>query len=171
MRNLSAQHVAAASNTVTIPGYLVRINTSPEIRLSTFGTVLFGGEKWLDGVAIDGVKRDGSGIATARLTIPNHDNAWSALILTSTINNQRCEVWEGHMDAAGLVHAQLVLQGALEASDIGETSVSVQVAHAGVRAQFLPRLRIGAPLFNHITPPGTIITWGGVKYTLEARNG
>jgi hypothetical protein len=168
-RTLPTTLSAGLAAAVTAPGYLIALGTSPVLRYSTRGTLTYGGYTWVGGARVEGLALAAGG-APPRLVLPNADNALSALLLGGVLSDVSAEIWAIYGDAPS--EAESVFVGVVDgAYEIGLLACVLALADDSAGASSLPRAWIGAPIFNHLPPPGSVITWGGTTYTLEASDG
>ncbi len=63
----------------------------------------------------------------------------------------------------------LLLEGSITSAGYTDTgSIMLGIRHVASITRAAPRLRVGAPTFNHLPTPGTVFTWAGETYVLEA---
>lgn len=156
-RTLSGTITTQVALPVTSPGYLIYLGFTPVLRYATRATISYGGFTWTAGVGI-GVSSvtDNEAVITMR----NHDNSASALVLNYTLANVLCDVYmEYGSDAV------LLFSGTLDSADIAER-VTLR-ARATTLAKKAPNTFISYPTFNHMVPRGTRIQWGLNALTLE----
>jgi hypothetical protein len=187
MRALSASVSAALTGVVTAPGYLVQIDADAgTLRYSTRGTVDYAGQAWLGGADVES---DG---AEWSVSLPNNENAASALALGDDINDARVRIWywvEGggnvaaDIDDAGntlLIDGsyRLIIESGADtvplfdgvinaASEIALERVTFALSSGSLGRRFQPDQVLIPPLLNHLPQPGTAIVWGDTTYYLE----
>lgn len=168
MRTLTPAQTTAVSQTVTTPAYLVEIEFSVVLRLSTRGDQSWDGETWVGGRLgkISGLGWSGSGVGAGSLDIINTDLAFSALVLNEGVADRKCKVWMFYGDNP--VDAQPVFDGVIDGADITPNHVKLTLVGENVKTMSSPRRYIGQGTgFNHLRPAGTRMTWGGQVYVLE----
>lgn len=182
MRDLAADQLEIVSHRETMPVYLVEINLSGQERLSTSGDRTVGDEVYAGGdVGVRGL--DNWAAAQIRLRATPER---VAQVLAPGWRGADCRIWllpyyeyprlieDGYYDdglaMSGPYTAApiLLLDGVLTGAAVGD-AVELSVAHRAAVARWVPGIRIAAPLCNHLPRPGTVFTWAGDNYTLEAR--
>lgn len=63
----------------------------------------------------------------------------------------------------------LLIDGELTSASLSANSLEFTIANRVSVGRWLPALRIAPPICNHLPKVGTVITWQGDNYTLEAR--
>jgi hypothetical protein len=172
MRVLTTQTQEATSAPVTQPIYLVEIDFSPKIRLSTNGDVTWGGHEWSGGqiVVVSNLGSDGGGATRATLQIGNLDGAIGTLTLGQGINDKAVRIFAGDKSALGPDDLELVFVGVVRSADVDEKRVSMRLEPQNVKTMMAPRRFIGPESgFTKLMPAGTKITIGSTTYTLERR--
>lgn len=162
-RALDSAALTGLEDPVTAPGYLIAITAGAAvIRYSTRGALEFAGETWTGGGQ---VTRQSPTDWT--LSLPNHDNLASALVLSDLVEQAQVEIWA--------MLAQLDPQQAIPLFDgfinqitrITTTRVDIALTATSLGHSWLPDLILAPPLLNHMPPAGTAIAWGGKTYFLE----
>jgi hypothetical protein len=153
--------------TVTAPFFLIEIGFSSTLRLSTRGSVLYGGYTWTGGTAsmvdLHGLA---GGALEGEISIGNTDSAIAAIVLGQSLRDVPVTIWllyGAEPYAAGA--ALQVFTGVLDGATLTPTRVSLRIVSAGRRSLYGPRLYCQFPM---MPPPNTTITWGGQKYILKA---
>ncbi len=162
-RTLSPAVESAIAGTVTAPGYLVAITSGSDvIRSASRGTLDYDGEHWTGGVT---VTRQGPTDWT--LSLPNHDNLASALVLSDLIDGAEVEIW-AYVGTADPIEAVSVFTGYInQVTKISTTRVDMTLAAVSLGRSWLPDIILAPPLMNHLPPAGTAIAWGDKIYYLE----
>jgi hypothetical protein len=156
-RTLSGTIESEVALPITQPGYLVFLGFTPELRYATRETIVYNGYTWSAGfgVGVSSVTDD-----AAVITLRNHDNSASALVLNHTLANVLCEVYMEYGD-----DAVLLFSGTLDSAQVG-TRVTLK-ARGMVTSKKAPNAYIAYPIFNHLFPAGTKIQWGLDTLVLE----
>ncbi len=168
MRTLTPAQIADTAATATAPGYLIELNFPTVLRLSSRQDQSWGGYTWTGGriARISGIASDGRGEQRATLDLINTDLTYSALVLADGVADTGCRIWTFYGDNPD--DATLVLDGVLDAAEIGMDRVSINVVGQNIRTATFPRRRIGRGIgINQLRPAGTKVTWGGQTYILE----
>lgn len=173
MRTLSVATQADTESTVTTPAYLVWIDFSATLRLSSRGDQSWDGQTWTGGRlgGIGGLSWDGKGQQSGTLELINTDLALSALVLGEGVADRAVRIWKFYGDNPALDDPVAVFYGVMDDADIGADVVRLTLDGQNVRTLSSPRRFIGAGTgFNHLTPAGKKITWGGQTYELVRGN-
>lgn len=174
LRPLAGSLMTQIDQTVTQPGYLVEIVfTAQTVRLSSRGTLAWGGETWLGyDIDVSGLSSDGSGEASGELRLGNTDNTLSALILGEGIANCPVRVFVFYGDAPAADDGVEMFSGIGDEAGVMADRVAIKLQSDALGLALLPRGRITrAAGFNHLTQPGTVLVWNGVRIVLEASRG
>ena len=161
-KTLAASIATATGQRVTTPGYLVQIDFSTVLRLSTRGDQSYGGYTWTAGRLgkVDAGEGGGS------IELLNGDLAMSALVLNEGLAGRAVTVWAFYADNP--TDVEQVFAGVADASDIGQAVVRTRLLPEGRNTQYSPRRFINAASgFNTLMPAGTRLTWGGQTFVLE----
>lgn len=170
MRTLTTPTANATASTVTTPAYLVEIEFSTVLRLSTRNDQSWGGYTWTGGRLgkVSGLSWDGKGQQTGALDLINTDLVYSALVLNEGVADRRVRVWKFYGDNPATLDPVAVFDGVADAADIGPDAVRLTLVGQNNKTLYSPRRFIGpATGFNHLCPAGTKITWGGQTYILD----
>lgn len=161
---------AETAREITIPRHLIELTVGAAVyRWSTREDVTWSGETWIGvGAQVEDLRTLVGGAMSGRISLPNHDNAMSALVLADGVAGRRVRIWQLYgMGPFTAEDAVLVFSGEADgAPDVGETRVSIEIVTEGRALQKAPRLYWDM-LFNHIPPAGTVISIGGEHFTLE----
>lgn len=162
-RTLPGSLGTAITAPVTAPGYLVQLGFPIPLRYSTIATstpTTWDSRLWTAG----GVEVLSVSATDARISLRNHDNSISALVLGNQLHRVTCAVWQIYgSDAVAL------FDGWVDEATLGPRVVLTAIAQS--RAVQVPSDFIAPPTFNHLTPPGTPISWGTNTIYLEADGG
>jgi hypothetical protein len=171
MRTLAPTLQTQVSATVTKPGYLVEIMFSTRCLFSSRGGLSWNGLYWSPrGLSVTGLANAGSGGASGELRLANADLVMSALVLGEGIAGRAIRIWQFYGDEPAAGDALLVFDGVGDEASVADDSVTIKLSPGTLRSLSAPRLRITAAAgFNHLTPPGTVILFGGGKITLKGR--
>jgi hypothetical protein len=175
MRALTVNTQAATESLdSTTPAFLVEMDFSTTLRLSSRGDQAWNGYTWTGGrlFSVSGLKWDGKGQQSGALAIINSDLAYSALILNEGVADRRIRIWKFYGDNPAASDPVEVFYGVGDESDLSDPDM-VRISLVGDNTGTInaPVRFIGPGTgFNHITPAGTRITWGGQTYTLEPGN-
>lgn len=169
-RTLSAGLVTAVERTVTNPGWLIEVDTSPKLRYSTRGTLSYGGYTWVGGAYLSGINEAGLSPSTT-LSLPNFDNSASSLALSDLLRDVGVTIYAYYDDAvASLTYAVELATLLIDSvNSLSTTEAVFSLSTASQAATHVPSVVVGPPLCNHIPPPGTKVNWGGTVYVLEPR--
>jgi hypothetical protein len=183
MRTTDSEQSALLDSRVTKPIYLVEIAIDGQEYLSTNGT------QDVDGVTYVGADvglrsiQNWSSAVVSLLPTP----ARVAQVVSQSWRYGRCRVslrpatyyplliQPGYVADGffiqGDVYADpiLLIDGELVSASLSGDRVEFTVAHRVSVGRWLPAARIAPPLCNHLPKPGTVVTWEGDRYTLEAR--
>lgn len=169
MRTLSTTTNTEVSKTITRPILLVEISFPIAYRWATLGDVTWNGYTWTsNGVRVEDIRNLAGGGVEGRISIPNHDNAASALVLGNSIADTPCVIWHLYGDGPyAVADAVELFRGVLDGAEIGLDRVSIGLTSTGRVNEVSPRLFIAPPICNKLPPRGTVLAWAGERYTLE----
>lgn len=175
-RTLTAALLSELGNAVTTPGYLVEIQFSTPVRLSTRGTLPWNGNTWISravevgglGYAVDSPAQSGS------LKIGDSDMAMTALVLAQGIASRTINVWKFYGSTPAAADPVQIFAGAGDAAqmDPGSGVVTISLVQRGARELYAPRrFMTKANGFNYMPVPGMKIEFNGEGFTLAASRG
>jgi hypothetical protein len=173
-RTLSIGTAAAVAETGTAPAYLVQIGWSAVSRLTTADTVLsWSGYIWLPGpVTLSGLAWGNSGLQTARLTLGNTDQAFSALALNEGVADLSVVVYAYDRSATAAGDPVKIFDGVGGRLSADDNSVQIELSTQRARALKSPRHRVTRGAGYSLLPaPGTVVRWGNERYVLTRRGG
>lgn len=171
---LSPSLDAKVSALDTEPGWLVRIDfPSGTVRLSSRGTLAWDGETWLGwGVEIGGLRQDDNGDATGQLRLIDHDGTVGAAVFADEVRGAPVRIWKVYGGTPAAEDAVLRFAGIADAPVSEGGRIQIALLGDQLRTRMLPRGTISpAAGCTHQTAPGTVITWGGDRITLESDRG
>lgn len=127
------------------------------IRFASNGETTYQGDNYMDGLSVTSVSE-----AELRCKLPNHKHEGASLFLNAPVRNAPVRLY-------------LLLDGVkrLKFAGVGDCLTSLTNDRADIRAIAIfgesrfPNVRIAPPLFNHITPAGSIIAFGGQEIEVE----
>lgn len=172
MRTLSAALIAELGLDVTRPGYLVELQYSTVLRLSTLGDISWDGQSWSAfNVVVSGLTQDGKGFSTANLAVGNTDGGIGALVLNEGASDVPVNIWKvyaGATDSGDPVH---VFSGVTDGTgSIDAAQVPFKLVSKGSQTLDSPRVFIGQLTgFHHLQPAGAKIPVGGETYVLPPK--
>lgn len=167
------------ASTGTQPGYLIEIQMSPVLRLSTLGDVQYSGQTYSGVTKIDvsGINQDGSGGGSGTVTITDPTDTFATLFLGSSITAVPVRIYatdRGVFDELSTDPnlAVLVFSGSIGGIEIHEPSASITLELISFQSGILhaPRRTIGPETgFTRLIPTGTEIKIGSDTYRLERK--
>lgn len=166
MRDLTATLEARLGRAVTEPTGLAELALPGGlvVRASTRGAVTWGGHTWDHSLDLAGLREIAGGGVQGTLRLDNRDHALTpALTGADDPRGGPVRVWLGDGD-----EMVLMVAGELDAVGAVWPVAEIAITSQGVRRMLAPRVRLLPPLVRHLTPPGTIIDWGGERIVLEA---
>ena len=171
MRTLTAATKTEIERDITRPIYLVElVMATVTYRLSTGPAVSWNGSTWSQsGAQVDDLRAVSGGAQEGRISLPNHDNAASALVLSDGVAGRACRIWQLYGDGPYATNdAVLLFDGECDGADLTIERVSIDLTSSGRIRELSPRL-YWEHFCKHIPPAGTVISWGGEHYRLERR--
>lgn len=174
MKTLSQSVQTSLEASVTRPIVLVEMGFSVTVRFCSGGDLRWNGQDWEGGRLAHGSVRlspANAGGAQGALSLANHDNAISAIILSEGGSGKSVSIWYLYgTPPYATDEAIQVFEGVIDGvSGLGDVA-KITILSAGM-VQWTPRIQYTFDRFNHMTPPGTEISWGGEKYILESNRG
>ena len=171
MPTLSSPTQAALGLTVTRPGFLIQIEYSTILRLSTMGPTSWSGFLWAGAdIRVSGLGQDGSATTTGQLTLGNADQAYGALILNEGASDIKVKVWALYEGATATGDPVQRFSGVTNGAtiDVENHVVTLPLVSQGVSTLYSPRVFINkASGFNFLQPAGTKIVFGNETFVLE----
>jgi hypothetical protein len=170
-RTLTPAAAAALGLPSTKPAYLIHINWSTPVYLTTGATLAWGGSNWTSEVVdLSGLDWSGEGLAGATLRLGNNDQRYSALVLAEGVADVEVAVYAYDQAATAAGDPVCVFTGVGGRVTLDDDAVTVALRANKARALMCPRTRVSpASGFNHLPPRGTVIMWGSQRYVLEGR--
>lgn len=172
-RTLTAALTTEVTRDVTSPGYLIEIQFSTPLRLSTRGTMVWSGNTWTTwGAIVRGIATDSQGDeSSASIMLWNGDYTLSALVLGEGIANRVVNIWKFYGDSALTVTDPVhVFSGVADDASVNPTNgeVTINLVRVNAAAQFAPRFYITPDNgFSFLPAPGTVIDWDGERFILD----
>lgn len=163
MRTLSAGLLVELGLIVTRPGYLVQIDFSTPLYLSSLGDISWDGHTWAAAdVKVAGLKSGQGGT----ISFGNALLDYGALVLNEGVADRGIKIYAVW---AGVVEPVCEFDGVGDSSEVGDR-VSISLSEQGSRSLYSPRRFINASTgFNTLLPAGTRLTLGQQTYILERR--
>ena len=165
MRSLSSELLTELGLTVTRPGYLVFIDFSSPLYLSTMGDITYDGHTWVGAdIRVQGLGKDERGESRGSLSIGNALLDYGALVLNEGVADREVKVYAVW---AGVVEPVEEFSGVGDGCEVGDR-VTLTLASQGTRALYSPRRFINQSTgFNTLLPTGAKVTIGQQTYILE----
>lgn len=171
-RSLTAATQAATESSFSDAAFFVEIHFSTILRLSSRNDQSWNGFTWTGGriAKVGGLKWDGKGQHSGFIDLLDVDTLYTALILNEGIAGRLVRTWKFYGDNPAPSDPVEVFYGEGNEADLSNPAIA-HITLIGKTPDSSPRRVIGpATGFNHITPAGTSITWGGQTIKLEAAN-
>ena len=167
MKILTTTTKTATQAAITTPAYFVQIDWPVIIRLSSRGNQVWNGHTWTGGrLGATHVSANGGSIE-----LINTDLAYSAMVLNDGAADIACKIFAFYLDNPGVNDVSIVFDGAIDgAPSINKDKVTITLVETNRKTLYSPRRFIGQSSgFNHLSPNGKRINWGGQTYILEGR--
>jgi hypothetical protein len=172
MRTLTANVTAATARQVTAPHYLLALQFSTPLYLSSRESLVWNGLSWVSGDFRIRRLSPIRGGMSAEVTLSNHDNAYSAIVLGEEVRGKKAQIWALYGDPPYAQDDPVALfSGEIDAVPEIADQVSLKLISKTAGAVRLPDIPLSLFLGEDMPPDGTVIEWTGGKVTLEARNG
>lgn len=183
MRDTTSAQDAVLDRRFTKPVYLVEIEVDGQEYLSTNANQEVGGQTWIGGQVM--LKRIENGVRASIALRPTPERM--AQFESQSWRYGSCRIsllpgtsfpliWAEGYAADGYAYQGdvfadpiLLIDGELVSGSVGPSSVDFEIAHRISVGRWLPAVRIAPPICNHLPRVGTVITWEGDRYMLEAR--
>ena len=152
---------------VTAPGYLLELTLgSTALRFSTRGQIQWNGQTWDRDMIVENIREISGGGVLASAKLNDWDGDIAALMLAADPRGAVARLFVGNDDQfITRMDGELI-----EVEEIGP-EISIAMSSAGRMLLETPRIRLGPPFFDYVTPAGTIIDWNGERIILEGMNG
>ncbi len=162
--------VELLKRTSTAPGYLIYIDFSPPIRLSTRGTVTYQGAVWNSAnIAISGVSADSAPNQKATILIADYDAAMTAMLFNNSVADRQIIIYAFDGDVTDS-HVEMIYGVGGAVSGDAYNNIKISVANLSSRTIFIPQKRIAPEFgFNHVPPNGMVIKTATGTITLRNR--
>ena len=157
----------ALEEQITRPVFLVRLDFSPPVYLSSAARIQWGGYTWEPyGVSVGRIALDSMGQADVAMRISNLDRTFGVLVLNQAPKDRTAKVYIHYPD--GPIDPLELVDGVMDGARIGEY-VDITVISRSTYYGMSPRVRCAPPTFNHMPPVGTVLRWGNTSIQLERR--
>lgn len=172
MRTLSANLQTKVADDVTTPGFLVEIAFAEPLKMSTRGTLDWGGSTWIGWpMELSSVVFDTATIGIGgTLNVGDFNGTLSALIMTEGIRDREIAVHKFYGDAPEADEAITMYAGVCDGAQISwrDGRVAIRVVQEGARTTYAPRRFITEDGGFHFLPAdGTVFAWNRETYILE----
>lgn len=155
----------------TRPVFLVKMDfpTASQF-MSTGPQITFDSNIYVEGqVSISTFTWSADGIQKGAISIHNENNSAAALILNEGVNDIPISIYLTYLIAGGTNSTpELLVAGVMNGGNLTPEKLVISVLSTKSAAQYIPnRYYTSAESFNHLPVDGSVITWGGQKFTLE----
>lgn len=158
---------SALTDTVTKPVYLVQLDFSPPVYLSTAQEVSWGGYTWEPfAVSVGRVAFNTLGSANVNISVNNLDRSFGVLVLNQGARDRGAKVYVYYPE--GPIDPFMLSEGVMDGCSIDE-QVQINIVSRSSYYGRTPRILCAPPVFNHLPPTGTVIRWSNTSITLERR--
>ena len=171
MKTLTTALLAELALSVTRPGYLVELGYSTTLRLSTMGSISWGGYTWGGyDVAVSRISRDGTGAGAANLSVGNTDGTLGAIVLGQGAADIPCSIWAVYAGATASGDVVQVFSGVTDGAEITAQRVTFALAAQGNATLYAPRVFVNQINgFNWVKPAGTVFSIGIEKFVMPVK--
>lgn len=140
------------------PYYLLQLTIDGiTVRFASNGEVIDNGKVYIDGLKIQSVSSE-----EARFSLPNHKKQGASIFLNHPVREADILIWLKTSDD----DKTLVFKGQGDnLTQLTSREASIRAVAAFTLSKF-PGKAIAPPDFNHITPAGTVIQFGGQTITI-----
>lgn len=167
MRSISSALAVALGAPVQRPAILLEVGFSPVMRLSSGGTVSWGGQSWQAAdIAVESLRVDPFRV-TGTLVLGNTDGAAGALCIDQGTQDRYIRIWAYDASATGAPDVVWICDAQGSAARVDERDVRIALRH---RAELIasPRTVVGPEAgFTHRIPAGAVLKINGIDYRLE----
>lgn len=172
-RTLSSRNQTEVAKTGTIPIYLFELGFDVPLRLCTYDDVSWNGYTWARApIALAKLQGTEGGGQTGEIRLGNLDNVYSALILNEGARGRTCKIWQLYGEPTYAVGDGVPLfDGYMDEVPDIDDEVRITIASEAVGTRRTPQITLHPWFGDDLTPPGTVIVWGGDTYILESRDG
>lgn len=174
-RTLTSALTTEIGKAVTLPAYFVEIVFATPVRLSSRGTIAWGGNSWTSwDIRIGGLGQDGgNSTQSGTLMLGNTDLTLSALVLVEGVADRAINIWKFYGDAPGASDPVQIFAGVGDDASIDADSgvVVINVRQQSGRTAYAPRLYCTKEQgFSYLPAEGAVVTWGGetIRLTKDA---
>lgn len=170
-RSLSVNNASVVTQIGTEPIYLVSLGYTPIIRLCTNGTRSWNGYTWNDsGVEVVRLVRTEGGGQAAEIRLPNHDNAYGAVVLGKGIRDIPVDIYQLYgAEPHAVEDGEHLFSGYIDGVPSIDDFVILSLMSGGAFVRRTPRIPLSVFLGTNMPVPGTRITWAGDVLVLESQ--
>jgi hypothetical protein len=149
-------------------GWLLEIDWSTPVYLSSYGDVSWSGQQWKGaGLKVGDFADSGK---PNDVTISDPIAELRTIVLTDGLRDKNVMLWKVYPDAVGADDPLLLFDGFADGVEISGGKVSFGLDWASTSRMFTPRERIGPSIGVHfVAIPGTKISWYGQVLVIEKR--
>lgn len=169
LRTLTSALLTELGKTETAPGFLLYIGTETPLYMSSFGTVSWNGQSWVEtDLVIGDIVSTPSGTQFATIGVGNIDYSFGIFALSGSLKGVPMTLYAAYAGAMATADVVNVFDGFIQAPRIDEEWVTLPVTTAKQGSLMFPSKRIGPQIgIGKIRPTGSRIVWNGQVYTLE----
>ena len=172
MRTVSSKVSTATAQQVTAPHYLLALYFSTPLYLTSRDALVWDGLSWVTGDFSIGRLAPARGGMGGELSLINHDNAYSAIVLGEEVRGRTVKIWGLYGEPPYAQDDPVPLfSGVISAVPrIGDEVVLSLTSERAVSTR-VPDIPLSLFLGEDMPPPGTVIEWAGGTVTLGSRDG
>ena len=167
-KDINVELLAALSKPALVPVWLFRLyGPFGDHYFCSQATAAYNGHTWSHtNLSVRGPSvRAGAG---AEATVELEQQA---AIVTAVIEDTWAgtigELYLSYYDGDKIVTPKLLLSGDISSVSMGNKTVSMQLTAGGNRKSVTPWITIAPPLFNWLTPRGTLLVWGSEAVIID----
>lgn len=172
VRKTSAAERVEIEIDFTRPVYLVKmLFPTGTVFMSSGPQITFDGDIYIEGqVSVGTIRWNANGQQSGMITLSNENNAATALILGSSVNDVKIEIYQTYLIAAGGNTApSFYLKGSMDGSKVGPSRSEVRVLSTASETGFVPnRYYTAAEGFLWLPIDGEVVVWGEEVFVLQA---
>ncbi len=173
MSNYSVTVTTAVQAEITQCVYLVELGFSVPVRFaSTRHALTVLSHEWVPADMDEPRLNYGAfGLLEGDLVMGNAAGDTGAMLLREGTTDRSCQIWSVHGQPPYSDDACVrIFNGFMDGCEwVSDVAWRIYLKGASSEMSLFPPYLCAPPLVNHLWPAGTVLNWGGSKYTIEER--
>lgn len=153
---------------IVFPIYLVKLEYSPPILLSSREDLVYNGEYYVSaGIEVGDASSNEDSEVSRQIKLPNHSQGYTPIFLNLGIVDRACTIYETFDTNLAPADVTQIFYGHITEAAFDNNNVTLTVTAGRYTNMFSPRIFCSPPLCNWIPQPGTIVYIEGQIYEVK----